>query len=663
MFNAPRPTQAYGISSTTSFGGSFVDENPLAASSYDGLDPWSTAPSPSPPPVPSIFTNAIAEATVPAIYQQSFSTVDPTNSGETSVNSLSRVLSTSSLPATTVDKIVNLVSTRPRVSKLEFFVALALVALAQAGKDVSVEQVALLAQQNTLPEPTLDISVLSYNTAPSSAISYVQPSAGVPATLESSPAVAPPADDPWTAGRFGAGTSTPHPFGGLNGGAPSSVAGSGLPSGWWKRQEKVTVQFGGQQGFVLTRYMVYSITTERGGTVQRRYSEFAFLWDCLVRRYPFRLLPQLPPKRIGPDESFLEQRRKGLERFLRAVMNHPVIKEDALLGTFLAEPSFEQWRKHSSISLEEESASKRIDRVEEMTIPSDLEDKLGHVRQKIAPLIEAWQKICILGERLVRKREAAAVRSTSTRPSLMPHLRLPSALRISSSPSNDADPIWTPPAFPSFHRDPSLSFSPPSTAQADLSRLTNTLKTLVEVNGQCWKGEDCDLSEGVKQGIVALSAHTQRHTDLLELRTSVLLQNTLEGLKSQRDLYIAMRDLFVRHDRLSIDQVERLKKRVDTNALKLESIKAVAKEGWEEEADKLAGGIEKDKVTISAQLSRRVFIRACLWHELRVVLHNRETTLLTQVVQAFAREEQDYADAVAANWASLAQAVESMPFE
>jgi hypothetical protein len=56
-----------------------------------------------------------------------------------------------------------------------------------------------------------------------------------------------------------------------------------------------------------------------------------------------------------------------------------VIKEDALLGTFLSEPFFEQWRKRSSISMEEESASKRIDRVEEMTIPSDLEDKLGYI--------------------------------------------------------------------------------------------------------------------------------------------------------------------------------------------------------------------------------------------------------------------------------------------
>ena len=106
----------------------------------------------------------------------------------------------------------------------------------------------------------------------------------------------------------------------------------------------------------------------------------------------------------------------------------------------------------------------------------------------------------------------------------MPHLRLPSALRMFSTPSlssNDAEPIWTPPVLPAFsslHGDPALSLSPPSTAQADLSRLTNTLKTLVEVNGQCWKGEDCDLSQGVTQGIVALSAHTQRHTDLLEQR-------------------------------------------------------------------------------------------------------------------------------------------------
>lgn len=98
-------------------------------------------------------------------------------------------------------------------------------------------------------------------------------------------------------------------------------------------------------------------------------------------------------------------------------------------------------------------------------------------------------------------------------------------------------------------------------------------------------------------------------------QTRTLLNSTLEGIKSQRDLYIAMRDLFIRHDRLSVDQVERLKKRVDTTSVKLEGIRAVQKEGWEVEADKLAGAMEKDKVTITAQLNRRVFIRA--WYVAR----------------------------------------------
>jgi sorting nexin-8 len=52
-----------------------------------------------------------------------------------------------------------------------------------------------------------------------------------------------------------------------------------------------------------------------------------------------------------------------------------------------------------------------------------------------------------------------------------------------------------------------------------------------------------------------------------------------------------------------------------------------------------------------------------MWHELRVVLHNRENALLTQTVQTFAREEQDFMESVVNNWVSLGEAVEGMPFE
>lgn len=605
MFNAPRAAQRYGATSVNGLGGSFVDEDPLAISIYD--DPWSSVPSPTPPPIHNVnsaFTSVIANATIPELYHRAFTAVDGTNTGEVSVNALTRVLAISSLPAATVDRIVNLVSSKPRVSSLEFYVALALVALAQMGKDISIEQVAALAAENDLPIPALDIDTLQSRSSTSS--SPYMPYRQNTMTTFRPPTFAP--EDPWNVSRYpNQGTyDFSQPRTSSTNGLTSTFAGSGLPGGWWNKQETAEVKILGQQGFILNRYTVYEIKTDRAAPVHRRYSEFVFLWDCLVRRYPFRLLPALPPKRVQPDAAFLEQRRKGLARFLNAVMNHPVIKEDGLLAIFLSEPSLESWRKQTSISLEEESVSKRVEPIEEMSIPSDLEEKLAIVRGKLSPLIEQWQRICILAERMIKRHEAAA---------------------------------------------------------ADMTRLANVLRAIAEVNERCWRGDECDLCDGVRKGIGHVATHTQHHSDLLEERTNMLLHSTLESLKSQRDLYVAMRDLFARHERLAVDNVDRLKKRIDSNSMKLESIKAGQKEGWQEDADRVVVLIEKDQATIASLLNRRVFIRACMWHELRVVLHNRENVLLSRLTQTFAREEQAFADRVLANWVSLGNEVERMPLE
>lgn len=80
----------------------------------------------------------------------------------------------------------------------------------------------------------------------------------------------------------------------------SSILSTGLPPLWWKNQESITVTIHGQAGYIFNRYTLYQIQSfTRGIPVQRRYSEFVFLWDCLVKRYPFRILVGLPPKRIG----------------------------------------------------------------------------------------------------------------------------------------------------------------------------------------------------------------------------------------------------------------------------------------------------------------------------------------------------------------------------
>jgi sorting nexin-8 len=126
--------------------------------------------------------------------------------------------------------------------------------------DVSIEQVAALASQNTLPEPSLNLSSLQPSTSaftvPNAA--YRQQTAPIPR----SPAPNYSADDPWNTARFPAAQGNDGARGSLTNGAPSSLSGTGLPKDWWKKQETVNVNILGQQGFILNRYTVYEIASD-----------------------------------------------------------------------------------------------------------------------------------------------------------------------------------------------------------------------------------------------------------------------------------------------------------------------------------------------------------------------------------------------------------------
>ncbi|KAG8697072.1 Sorting nexin mvp1, partial [Ceratobasidium sp. 395] len=288
-----------------------------------------------------------------------------------------------------------------------------------------------------------------------------------------------------------------------------------------------------------------------------------------------------------------------------------------LLSVFLTEPHLETWRKQNNISLEEESLSKRIERAEEMSVPSDCEEKLGAVRRKLPGLVDHWTRISVIAERLVKRREGAA---------------------------------------------------------ADLTRLTMTLNSLAEHNSSCSvRGENddtCDLCAGVRTGMGRVAVRTGGLGEEMDGRSRGLNATTLEAIKSQRDLYLAFQALFVRHDRQGGDAVDKLKKRVDTAGAKhlgiinsLSTLQGPAQTKAQDEADKLRASIEKDQAQIHALLARRIFIQYCMWHELRVVLHNRENTLLSIAVQNFAREEGEFSGRTHATWAALSEEVENMPYE
>ncbi|KAF8751874.1 PhoX homologous domain, present in p47phox and p40phox [Rhizoctonia solani] len=582
--------------------GSFV-EGPLGASTFDGLDPWSATPSPplsqdgSPRPPFSTRHVIVTDATIPDGYATAYAAVDPMGSGDTSVNALHRVLATTDLPAAAIERIVNLVSTRPRVSRLEFFIALALAGLAQAGKDVTIEQVAQAAQQNALPEPSIDLTRLSTTT---STLGY-----------NPSPPPALPSFEPAQQSPPGAGTS---------------LLSSGLPTGWWRRQDSAIVTIiPEKQGFLLNRYFVYAVQTERG-VVQRRYSEFAWLWDCLIRRYPFRVVPSLPPKRIGPDDQFLEQRRYN-------IVTEAKIKRSFIFQTWSSSiPGIHLESSHiitgwsiiyvphgasfRNMAKAEESLSKRVERLEEMSVPGDCAEKLAAVRKKLPGLVDHWTRISVIVDRLIKRREGAA---------------------------------------------------------ADFTRLTMTLNSLTEHNTSCTlrgESDDCDLCAGVRTGLGRVAARTGGLGEELDGRSRVLNSTLMEAVKSQRDLYLAFQALFARQDRLGGDTVDKLKKRVETAGAKhilivnsLEGLQGSAKTKAQDEADKLRSSIEKDQHQIHTLLNRRVFIQYCMWHELRVVLHNRENALLSLAIQQFVREESEFSGRVHSTWTALSDEVENMPHE
>lgn len=172
------------------------------------------------------------------------------------------------------------------------------------------------------------------------------------------------------------------------------------------------------------------------------------------------------------------------------------------------------------------------------------------VRGKMNPLIEQWLKICVLVERIIKRRESAAV-------------WVPPDLHPTYVPAHPIFPFWsdlllqitgiTSPASSisdsvlDVHIGGSSELDV-SNEQADLARLTNVLRVVVEVNETCWRGDECDLCNGVRQGIGCIAEHTQQQSDLLEQRvcppllfrvetgtelskTQSLLRSTLESLK------------------------------------------------------------------------------------------------------------------------------------
>jgi sorting nexin-8 len=84
------------------------------------------------------------------------------------------------------------------------------------------------------------------------------------------------------------------------------------------------------------------------------------------------------------------------------------MKDDGALNVFLTEPGFESWRKRTKVSTDEESSSKNLTKAQEMAIPSDLEEKLGNLRDHLPAMLGSYQKLVIIAERGLARLQASS---------------------------------------------------------------------------------------------------------------------------------------------------------------------------------------------------------------------------------------------------------------
>jgi hypothetical protein len=87
-----------------------------------------------------------------------------------------------------------------------------------------------------------------------------------------------------------------------------------------------------------TKYVVYPVMTKAfGWKCERRFSDFIWLREQLLRVYPGTLVPPLPDKKFFGrfSENFVEKRREALERFLNKCTVHRQLRGADALRFFL----------------------------------------------------------------------------------------------------------------------------------------------------------------------------------------------------------------------------------------------------------------------------------------------------------------------------------------
>ncbi|KAG2180519.1 hypothetical protein INT44_003523 [Umbelopsis vinacea] len=476
--------------------------------------------------------------TIPPFYHRLYKNLY--NGNGVDLSSLHKVISASGISNTQGQQILNLIGKAQLLSEREFYGFLVCVALAQRHEDITV--VSINACRFDPPVPRLDINqeesdeeeeVIQnqYNT-------NTQPSTG--------------SNEPYE--TF------------VNIDKPDSV----------------TVQIAPEKEGYIFKHVKYIVqNNDIKSRVLRRYNDFSWLAETITRRYPSRMIPNLPPKNLGGrTDAFLEKRRKALSRFLNALLRHPILRNDEIVHVFFTEPSeLGAWKKQNVPSLEDEFFRLQI-REESANATQDWEERFEKATQRNEVAVKTYTEMCLAMERMAKRQ------------------------------TNQAK---------------------------DYMRYGTCLSSLSELENFCYSDACQRRCRQVRLDSELVAKHLQKARVQLQNSSDVIYSTTLEQLKRQRDLCLSFKDLCSRKNRYWGNMLEVLEKRVNSNTIKANQNRGIP--GMENEVQKLDVILRQDNEAIIKERKRRQYIAKSIKEEIRylqdqesyaLILHRNFTQIQAQ---------------------------------
>ncbi|KAJ2813311.1 Sorting nexin mvp1 [Coemansia furcata] len=311
----------------------------------------------------------IDNVVLPPIYIIAYSAALKSGRGRITRDVLQKALGFSNLPRHTIGLIVLAADTGAEaLTQRDFNLALAMTALAQKNMSPTIESVAF--HRDDLPVPELD-GVETLTTSAGQDIGGHSPGFDninndvddpwLSAARNSAAAAAAASSAPPTSAMAGVSvTDSSANDTGISSGNNSAYAAKERQSGgstathgeqaqtgaaaetyvpkinmdaaqWRLDLEDVTIKESAERGGIVFKHTNYEVSTRSfSAMVVRRYNDFFWISSYLVKRYPYRMHPNIPPK------GFPDNRVKGLTRFANAILRIPFLRRDALIIQFFS---------------------------------------------------------------------------------------------------------------------------------------------------------------------------------------------------------------------------------------------------------------------------------------------------------------------------------------